>query len=67
MLLTGETLNIFLLTGISNKNIFSIKKKNNVIVYSNIDDKFAFTNLTYHLRKTRIKKKDKTQKKNISN
>ena len=36
MLVAGETLNIFLLTGISNINIFFIKKKNNVFVNSNI-------------------------------
>ena len=47
MLLAWETLSIFLLTGISN-NIFFLKKKN-VVVYSNIQDTFAFTNLTYNL------------------
>ena len=41
MLLAGETLNIFLLTAVSNINIFFIKKKNNVVVYSNIHDLFA--------------------------
>ena len=38
MLVAGETLNIFLLTGISNINIFFIKKKNDVVVDSNIYD-----------------------------
>ena len=38
MLVAGETFNIFLLTGISNINIFLIKKKNNVVVTSNIHD-----------------------------
>ena len=36
MLVAGETLNIFLLPGILNINIFFIKKKNNVSVNSNI-------------------------------
>ena len=36
MILAGETLNIFLLVGISNKNIFFIKKKKHVFVYSNL-------------------------------
>ena len=40
MLVAGETLNIFLLTGISNINIF-LKKNNNVVVNSNIYDVFA--------------------------
>ena len=38
MLLVGETFIIFLLTGISNINIFLIKKKNNVVIISNIYD-----------------------------
>jgi len=41
MLVAGETLNIFLLPGISNINIFFIKKKNNVVFSSNIYDKFS--------------------------
>ena len=45
--LAWETPKIFLLTGFSNINIFFIKKKqNNVFVYSNIYDKFAFKNLS---------------------
>ena len=51
ILLAEETLNIFLLTGISNINMFFIKKNMNVIVYSNIHDKFAFTNLSWNLKK----------------
>ena len=39
MLVAGETLNIFLLTGISNINIFFIKKKNNVVVNSKLQHK----------------------------
>ena len=35
MLVTGDKLNIFLLTGIPNINIFFIKKMNNVVVKSN--------------------------------
>ena len=35
MLVAGETLNIFLLTGISNLNNFFIEKKNNAVVNSN--------------------------------
>ena len=38
MLVAGETPYIFLLTGISNIDIFFIKKKNNVVVYRNIYD-----------------------------
>ena len=38
MLLAGETLNIFLLIGISSINIFFKKKNYNVVVYSNIYD-----------------------------
>ena len=60
MLLAGETLNIFLLTGISNINIFSIKKKKNVVVYSNIHDKFASTNLRYNFKKKKNLKIDIT-------
>ena len=54
MLLAEDRLNIFLLTGISNIIIFFIKKKMNVVVYSNIYDKFASTNLTCNLK---LKKK----------
>ena len=43
MLLAGET---HFLTGISNINIFFIKKNMHVIVFKNIHDKFATTNLT---------------------
>ena len=50
MLLVGETLNIFVLTGIFNINIFFIMKNMNVVVYSNIQNKFASTNLTYNLK-----------------
>ena len=39
MLVAWETLNIFLLAGILNINIFFIKKKNNVVDNSNIYDK----------------------------
>ena len=38
MLVAGETFNIFLLTGISNINIFFKRKKKNVVVNSNIYD-----------------------------
>ena len=51
MLVAGETLNIFLLTGISNINIFFIKKKNAVVVNSNIYDEFASTILTNNIKK----------------
>ena len=47
MFVAGETLNILLLTGISSINIFFIKKKNNVVVNSNIYDEFASKILTY--------------------
>ena len=40
-MVAGDTLNIFLLTGISNMNIFFRKKMKNLIVDSNIYDKFA--------------------------
>ena len=36
MSLAGETLNIFLLTIISNINIVFTKKKKNVVIYKNI-------------------------------
>ena len=51
-MVAGETLNIFLLTGISNINIFSIKKANNVVVNSNIDDKVALKNFNYNVNYT---------------
>ena len=57
MSLAGEPLNILLLTGISNGNIFFMKMKQDVIVYSNINNKFAFTNLTYELNKKKKKRK----------
>ena len=57
MLLAWETLNIFILTGISKINLFFIKKKKNVVVYSNIHDKFASTNFTYNLKNKRNKTK----------
>ena len=47
MLVAGEALNIFLLTGLSNKDIFFINMKNNVLVISNIYDQFASKFLTY--------------------
>ena len=50
ILLAGEILNIFVLTGISNINIFFIKKNINVVVYSH--DKFASTNLKYNQKET---------------
>ena len=40
---------IFLPTGISNRNIFCMKKKKNVVVYSNIH-KFVSSNLTYNIK-----------------
>ena len=49
--MAGETLNIFLLNGISNINIFFIKKKNNVVVNSNINGKFATKILNYNVNK----------------
>ena len=52
MLVAGETLHIFLLTGISNINIFFIKKKNNVVVNSNIHDKVALKILNYNVNYT---------------
>ena len=51
MLLAEETLTIFLLAGISNINIFFIKKKINGLFYSNIHDKFTSTNITFKLQK----------------
>ena len=51
MMLAGNTLNTFLLTGIENVNIFVIKKNMNVIVYGYMHDKFASTNLTLKLKK----------------
>ena len=56
MLLAGETLNIFLLNGMSNINTFFIKENMNVIVYSNIHDKFATTNFICNLENLRKKK-----------
>ena len=51
MLVAGEAFDIFLLTGISNINIFLIKKKNNVFVTSNIYDYFASKIMTYSVKK----------------
>ena len=51
MLVAGETLNIFLLAGISIINIFFIKKKNNVVVNRNISGKFATKILNYNVKK----------------
>jgi hypothetical protein len=51
MLVAGETLNIFLLTGISNINIFLIKKKNNMAITSRIYDEFASKIMTYNVKK----------------
>ena len=51
MLVAGEALNIFLLTGLSNKDIFFINKKNNVVVISNIYVYFASKFLTYKVKK----------------
>ena len=47
MLMAGET---FLLTGISNINIFLIKTKNNVVFTSNIYDYFASKIMTYNMK-----------------
>ena len=52
MLVAGETFNIFLLTGISIINIFFIKKKNNVVVNSNIFDKVVLKILNSHVNYT---------------
>ena len=56
MLLAGKTLNIFILTGLSNINVFFIQRKMNVVVYSNIYDKFSSTNL---MHPQKLKKKSK--------
>ena len=53
MLLAWETLNIFLLTGMSNIDILLIKKNMNVAGYSIIQNKFAFTNLMGNLKSKR--------------
>ena len=50
ILLAWETLEIFLLTGISKRNIFFRKKKKNVVVFSNIHYKFISSNLTDKLK-----------------
>ena len=57
MLSTGETPYIFLLTGISNVNIFFVKNMKNMVVYNNIHDKFGYAKLTYNLKKRKEKKK----------
>ena len=59
MLVAGETFNIFLQTGISNINIFLIKKKNNVVITSNIYDKVASKIMTYNVKKHYTKKFNK--------
>ena len=46
----GRHLKFFLLTGISKRNNFCRKKKKDVVVYSNIYDKFISSNLTYKLK-----------------
>ena len=58
MLVAGETLNIFLLTGIANGNIFFMKQKKNEVVYKNIHDKFVSTN-----PKCKLKNEGKNQTK----
>ena len=52
MFVAGETLNIFLLSENSNIDIFLKKKKNNVVVNSNIYGKFASKILNYEVKKT---------------
>ena len=51
MMLAGETFNTFLLTSISNINMFYIKKKKIVVIYSNDDDKIPSANLTNSRKK----------------
>ena len=51
MLVAWETLNIFLLTVISNINISLIKKKNNVVFTSNVYDYFASKIMTHIVKK----------------
>ena len=55
MLVAGETLNIFLLTGILNINIFFIKKKNIEAVNSKIYDLFASKIQPYNVKEKRKK------------
>jgi hypothetical protein len=50
-LVAGETLNIFLLTGISKTNIFLIKENNNVVVTSKKNSYVASKILTYNIQK----------------
>ena len=55
MVMAGETLNIFLLTGISNINIFFLKKKKNVVVNSKLHLNYAKSllktnTIDFHLR-----------------
>ena len=52
MVVAGETFNVFLQTGISNINIFLIKKKTNVVITGNIYDYFASKIMTYNVKKT---------------
>ena len=49
-LLAGYTPNMFLPNGMSN-NVFIFIKIKNLVVFSNMHDKFASTNLTYNVTK----------------
>ena len=51
MLVAGEILNIFLLTGISNINVSLIKKMNTVVFINNIYDKFTSIIMTSNVKK----------------
>ena len=51
MLVAVETLDIFLLNGISNLIIFFRKKKNNVVVNRNIYGKFSTKILNNNMKK----------------
>ena len=57
MLVAVETFNIFLLTGISNINIFFKKKKNNVVVTNKTNYYFASKLLTYNIKKKHYRNK----------
>ena len=52
MLVVGETLSIFLFTGILNIDICLIKNMNDVVVISNIYNYFASKILTYKKNET---------------